>query len=252
MRERTRSLTLTIALLVSAAALLAPAARIRSERRRGDLSGHLPGAARRQDRRAFAARRRLHGDRARLGAAELPARVGPVPPVPRGLGRPPAAALALQRRGHRARHLHARSRQHARLQRRARIQSRRRRRRRPSPARHRLPGHVPRAPQRPHRQLPDPRRQLPDHVAVVRADQLRAGLAALRAVPPGLRRHAPPPVDPRQRDRLVHARGPQRGLPDQGAGGSAQPERRRRRHAPHRAVAAAARSACSTTTGSAG
>ena len=216
MRERTRSLTLTTALLVKRRRTARSGRGIGSERHPGDLSGHLPGAPRRQDRRAFAARRRLHGNRARLRAAELPTRVGPVPPVPRGLGRPPAAALALQRRGHRARHLHARSRQHARLQRRARVESRRRWRWRPSPARHRLPGHVPRAPQRPHRQLPDPRRQLPDHAAVVWADQLRAGLAALRGVPPGLDGTLPRPwiLDS---ETGLFMRGPQRGLPDQGA-----------------------------------
>ena len=177
MGERTRLLTLLTAALVVAAGALPGAAAAQGGVPSG-LPGDLRGAARRPDRERQLPGGRVRGHVARLVGAQLRRGDRPVPPVPRGLGRPPAATLGP---GRPTRTFTRGIRRLGRLQRRAGDQRRRRRRRRPPSARRRLPGHLPGAPQRPHRQLRRADGQLHDHAARRRTAALRAGLARISA-----------------------------------------------------------------------
>ena len=180
--------------------------------RAGHLPEHVHGPARRPGRRAPAPGRRLHGHRARLGAAHLRARERPLPAVPRGLRRAAAAPVEARRVD---RDLHARG--GRRVQRRARGRAERRGRRRAPPVRHDLPGRLPRAPRRLRRRARAPARRVPDHAARGRPAELRARRRAVRRLPDRLRRPAAAALGRRPPDRHVLARGPRR-LPRQARG----------------------------------
>ena len=140
------------------------------------------------------------------GRAHLRGRSRALPPVPRGLRRAARRRLAAQR-GHED------------------VQ----------PRRGRLPGAaddrparaaveagvpflLPGAPQRPHRELRRRQGPLPDRPALRRPDLLRPREHAVRALPPGLRRHPAAAVAGRPRHRQLLARAPERRLPDRALG----------------------------------
>ena len=156
----------------------------------GGVSGDVPGPAQRHDRDALAQGGRLHDRGPEPVRAELRDGVVAAHALPRGLRRGPARLVGL-RRGHRR----------LRGLRRARVP------RSPSPAAAAVAAaavcpHLPGPARRQHRGAEAARRAVHDHR---QGPELRVGLAALHALPPGLRRRPAAPVARQQPDRPLHA-----------------------------------------------